>query len=123
MSSSAGGSSSMSASGTGGGVVRELQKAKKESDVTAPTFTAFAGSANRIDGKALPAGSIDSKESREAMALKRLAALGANGRSVGVAETKEPSAVIEPPKSKIGDKYAKKKTAVSAFTGTGNKLG
>ena len=103
---------------------RELQKAKRESDVPVSTFTAFTGSANRIDGKVLPAATstADAKVVREEIAAKRLVAMG-GGVSATAAQPTKTEVVLEPRKSTIGDKYSKKKTAVTAFTGTGHKLG
>lgn len=115
-------SSSASTSGSGGIVhPRELQKARKDDESAASAFKAFTGSAHRIDGKALPTKvPDDAKVAKEAMAAKRLAALGGIGGVGTLSETKSEPVQHQ---SKLGDKFSKKKTSVSAFTGSGQKLG
>jgi hypothetical protein len=95
--------------------VRSLQKARVEpSDAevsAANAFKAFSGNAKRVDGK-IPMSVLQAKQS------------GADqppSVAEQTAQTKEnlPAPVYQ---SKIGDKFSKKKVAVSAFTGTAHKL-
>ena len=124
---------SASAGTTSGGVVRELQKAKLEDPkAQGSVFTAFTGSASRIDGKALPAagggssGGASSAPSKDEMLAKRLAAISKSSGG-GVASTSgstagEAAPAVEQFQSSIGDKYSKKKLAVTAFTGPAHTL-
>lgn len=112
-----------------GGVVRELQKAKQEVAASNENaFKAFEGKAQRIDGKAISpdkVGKDDSKSSREEIAAKRLAAMSGGSKSScgGSSSGESPASVfVEQRASKIGDKYSKKKSAVTAFTGKANTL-
>lgn len=83
-------------------------------------FKAFSGSAKRIDGKTgakVGNGAAESKSDGkdDDSASKKPSTTSGVSSSSG-----------EPPvpffKSSIGDKYSKKKAAVSAFTGTAHKL-
>ena len=114
------------------GPKRELQKARKETEDEndGSVFKAFTGSAYRIDGKQVNKDSNEKKDSKEDIAAKRLAAMSGGssgggssggGSSGGGSSSSGSSPIVH--KSIIGDKYSKKKTAVSAFTGSGNKLG
>jgi ubiquitin fusion degradation protein 1 len=115
------------ATSVGGGVVRPLQRARAEPTeaeaAAAAAFKPFTGAAKRIDGK-LPAAAQEAKLA--GLPTPSSASTGANGSgSAGnsaKAEGKndEPAAPVY--QSRIGDKYSKKKTAVSAFTGTAHKL-
>jgi ubiquitin fusion degradation protein 1 len=97
---------------------RPLQKSKFEdknidSSSQPKAFQAFSGDGARIDGKKPSSGSKDSPVS------------SSPGASSTAAAT--PPAVLNPPvllprTSIVGDKYSKKKTAASAFTGTGHTL-
>ena len=127
-----GDSSSSSAGSHVAGPKRELQKARKESESEddGSVFKAFTGSAYRIDGKRINKSSSETKDSKEDIAAKRLAAMsrgnidsgnGSNGGGSGSDNTAGSPPIVR--QSRIGDKYAKKKNAVSAFTGSGNKLG
>lgn len=112
---------------------RTLQKARAEpseaEQAAAAAFKPFTGAAMRIDGK--PAVTPDAKgtgagagSAADARAAA-LAAAEARAKAAGAAaaESKESAPVVAPTyQSRIGDKYSKKKTAVSAFTGTGHKL-
>jgi len=100
----------------------ELQKARAvdpaEEAAAAKAFKPFIGGAQRIDGK--PSSSCSSgKESKEGKdtSSSSLVSSSSSGGS-----TSEPKPVILPRASRIGDKYSKNKTSVSAFTGTANKL-
>lgn len=108
---------SFDCTGNGPTVVRSLQKARAEpSDAevsAANAFKAFSGNAKRVDGK-IPMSVLQAKQS------------GADQPPLGsvveqTAQTKEnqPAPTYQ---SKIGDKFSKKKVAVSAFTGTAHKL-
>ena len=85
---------------------RELQKAKHE--VAEPKnsngFKAFSGSGSRIDGKK---GSTPEKKEEKG--------IDASLNSI-------PQPVVPTRQSLIGDKYSKKKSSASAFTGTAYKL-
>jgi len=100
---------------TAGGVVRAAQKARSEptaADIAAANaFQPFSGTAKRIDGK-IAASVREAKMARTDSPPKVKE------------ETKESAEAKTAPayKSKIGDKYSTKKTAVSAFTGTAHKL-
>lgn len=102
----------------GSGVARTLQKARSEPTeaeiAAANAFKPFSGAAKRIDGKLTTA-------AQEA----KMAGLPSSGASTATnndakAESKTDEAPVY--QSRIGDKYSKKKTAVSAFTGTAHKL-
>ena len=93
--------------------IRTLQKAKIESeeeiDEASRSFKAFSGSAKRIDGKNIAQTSNSVVAATESK----------------ISESKESSnsqPVVPIYQSKIGDKYSKKKVAVSAFTGSAHKL-
>lgn len=91
--------------------VRPLQKAKIESDdIAAPkTFAAFSGTGARIDGKktySSQAAEEKTKSSSESSAQN--------------ASTSEP--LVQPRVSMVGNKYSKKKSAVSAFSGQAHSL-
>jgi ubiquitin fusion degradation protein 1 len=115
------------ATSVGGGVVRPLQRARAEPTeaelAAAAAFKPFTGAAKRIDGK-LPAAAQEAKLA--GLPTPSSASTGANGSvSAGssakaVSKNDEPAAPVY--QSRIGDKYSKKKTAVSAFTGTAHKL-
>lgn len=103
-------------SGTGGSAItRPLQKAKADTtdESEANKFKPFAGAPKRIDGK-LPPSVQQAKLSV--------------GESKGESKSSEPAADSKAPpvvpsyQSKIGDKFSKKKSAVSAFGGAGYKL-
>ena len=123
--------SSSSAGSHVAGPKRELQKARKETqEDDSSVFKAFTGSSNRIDGKQVSKASSETKESKEDIAAKRLAAMSGgssnSGGGSGSSDSSNTATPASPPivrQSRIGDKYAKKKTAVSAFTGSANKLG
>lgn len=100
---------------------RALQKAKavQEDDSSGTVFAPFQGSAKRVDGKdksgTAAGGGVDTektaKEARLAAAEARAAAAGSSGGTVATER-----------KSRIGDKFSKKASAVSAFSGAGKKL-
>lgn len=96
---------------------RPLQKSKIEEPIAdsssqPKTFQAFSGDAARIDGKKPSAGSKDSVASISSGATPAAA----------VASDVSSSAVLLPRTSIVGDKYSKKKSVVSAFTGPGHTL-
>ena len=111
---------------------RTLQKARietpEEQAAAAAKFTAFSGSAKRIDGKLPPQEkSAAGTESKSGGGNGNVAGAGASAGS-NVSEAKNAGVDAQAPvaapvfKSRIGDKYSKKKTAVSAFTGPARKL-
>lgn len=137
---------SMSGDGTSGGIIannqpRSLQKARSEpteaESIASQSFQAFSGSAKRIDGK-IPASVAQAKQSSSDNTpntsnkcnslggdFKTAAESKSNYSKVNSASSSDAKS-IEPVaptyQSRIGDKYSKKKTAVSAFTGTAHKL-
>ena len=121
-------SSSSSAGSHVAGPKRELQKAKKDVEEDESVFKAFTGSANRIDGKQVKVDSNEKKDSKEDIAAKRLAAMSGGGKkdsssTSGGGSGSPATAPLPARQSRIGDKYSKHKKAVSAFTGSSNKLG
>lgn len=125
---SAAGSSSNSLGSAGGGEeggatgpVRAVQKAKaggddEDDDAAGGVFTAFKGNAQRIDGKV----TASSSSSADIAAAKAARLAAAEARATA-ATTAEPVVSTER-KSRIGGKFSKKASAVSAFTGTAKKL-
>ena len=97
------------------GPVRALQKAKATGDEesSATVFAPFQGTAKRVDGKERSGSITDEKSAKDA----RLAAAEARA-----AAASSGSPVTTDRKSRIGDKFSKKASAVSAFTGAGKKL-
>jgi ubiquitin fusion degradation protein 1 len=95
-------------------IVRPLQKAKVETvtEEEKQKFVPFAGSGKRIDGKPT-AVTNQVAESKDAQPSKS----GANTTESNTTTTIPPAR-----QSIIGNKYAKKKTAVSAFGGSGHSL-
>lgn len=119
--------SQMSGQFVSGGAPRTLQKARAdptaEELAAAKAFKPFGGAAMRIDGKLTPAAQ-EAKAAAPAAEARAaaLAAAEARAKAAVVAESKTEDAAPVAYQSRIGDKYSKKKTAVSAFTGTGHKL-
>jgi ubiquitin fusion degradation protein 1 len=111
-----------SASTTAGGLVRHVQKARNDNGNDKKSeFEAFAGSSKRIDGKD---GRSPSGKAIVSSSSSSSSTVAANLTSSSTSETKD---IITPSGqqkfgTKISDKYGKKKVAVSAFTGTANKL-
>lgn len=103
----------------GSGAVRTLQKARSEptdAEIAASNaFKPFSGAAKRIDGKLTTA----AQEAKMA-GLTPTKDSPVTTNSEAKAESKTDDAPLY--QSRIGDKYSKKKTAVSAFTGTAHKL-
>jgi ubiquitin fusion degradation protein 1 len=97
-------------------VVRPLQKARADSaaDDKRSSFTPFAGEACRVDGKKVAPGTQAQPSSAST------AATAGAKESAGVPVSS--GAVAQPRTSLIGDKYSKKKVAVSAFTGPAHTL-
>lgn len=103
--------------------VRVLQRAKliseEEERTESAKFKAFSGSAKRIDGKVTSSeklnGAAESKSDAKESGSQKISA-----PSASTSVSTEPAVPFY--KSSIGDKYSKKKTAVSAFTGTAYKL-
>ena len=107
---------------------RELQKAKvtdSEADGKSvggkSSFQAFSGGAYRVDGKK----TSDSKGTAAATAVSNSS--GGVAVAPGKPSTSNSTIIVDdqvvaPRVSVIGDKYSKKKSAVSAFTGQGNVL-
>jgi ubiquitin fusion degradation protein 1 len=132
-------SDAVAASSTSGGVISSnLQKAKVEEEA-APKFVAFSGGGFRIDGKSSSSGASTSvvatvsttTTSESKTSAKTPSAFLGTGLTIASSsamsiseETPKGNTVVTAPtyQSKIGDKYSKKKVAVSAFTGTANKL-
>merc|ERR1719181_565454 len=76
--------SSSSAGSHVAGPKRELQKARKETqEDDSSVFKAFTGSSNRIDGKQVSKASSETKESKEDIAAKRLAAMSGGSSNSG----------------------------------------
>ena len=105
-----------------------------------PKFVPFAGSGKRIDGKLLATSSSTSTSTSTATkvsggvasispststsALAQTTATSNTTSSASVAPSSASASIPLPIyQSRIGDKFSKKKTAASAFTGTGHKLG
>lgn len=72
-------------------------------------FRPFGGAASRIDGKRTSSSSEQKSEAKEETKMDIGAAM-------------EQPVAVPVRQSLIGDKYSKKKAAVSAFTGTAHKL-
>ena len=119
------------ASSTEGGAVRTLQKARAEPTAEeaakANAFKAVTGSARRIDGKL----TASAQEAKMTGSGDGGAAVASAGNAAGIAalaraeaksDATSNSSSVPVYQSRIGDKYSKKKTAVSAFTGTAHKL-
>lgn len=106
-------------------VARELQKARLEDDTQEEDeakFKPFTGNAKRLDGKAISTtsssgASIESKPTPSASSSAGAAAAARAAASASASTTAPPAR-----QSLIGNKYSKKKTAVSAFGGKGQKL-
>lgn len=99
-----------SASSTGGGVVRTLQKATASSaEPEEKKFEAFGGAGKRIDGKPLTKSGEEVKSDTVAAAAP--------------APAPTPAQAPKPAyQSRIGDKFSKKKNSASAFSGAARKL-
>lgn len=123
-----------SSSNTSGGSIntRVLQKAKADEPVDDKKFVPFAGSGQRIDGRTPTKGSSSSVSDTEISRLARTAAASAAlarssvsisaSASVTSASAAATSASTITYESRIGDKYSKKKTAASAFSGSAHSL-
>ncbi len=114
-----------SAGTTSGGVVRELQKAKREdTEKSESVFKPFEGPGQRIDGKGSESMAFGGSPPNVDIRAKRLAAVGGGGGSASSSSSSiaAPAAAVEQFQSKIGDKFSKKKVGVSAFTGPAHKL-
>ena len=126
-----GGANTSSATSTEGKQIqpRTLQKARQDDSdgnlVKDPAFKAFGGSANRIDGKQTSSEKAkqEHKDSKDEINAKRLAALGGSCGGATASTSVAVTSSVPERRSTIGNKYSKKKSAVSAFTGSGNKLG
>lgn len=94
---------------------RTLQRARVETEADQAKFTAFTGSAKRIDGKQTSSGLVNTITNASA------AAVASESKSESKVEKQEakPAVFYD---SKIGEKYSKKKNSVSAFVGTARKL-
>lgn len=98
-------------------IPRNLQKAKYEDadlEASSKQFKPFTGAPQRIDGKS-PSIKSDSPtvESKSN---------GQTTPSPPPPAVPDPSLMAQPRQSMIGNKYSKKKTGVSAFTGPGHSL-
>jgi ubiquitin fusion degradation protein 1 len=111
---------------------RELQKARKDDPAAAEADTAgfkpFTGNAKRLDGKASSASSVGSpqafSESKESAPSRAAAAAAARAAAAPAAAPSTSETEVAPTRqSLVGNKYSKKKAAVSAFGGKGQKLG
>lgn len=101
---------------------RTLQKARVESETGQAKFTPFAGSAKRIDGKQASSGSASTvKANGSSLSTASAAALSSESKTESKIEAPESKTAVFY-ESKIGEKYSKKKTSVSAFVGTARKL-
>jgi ubiquitin fusion degradation protein 1 len=96
-------------------VARPLQKARVDSaaDEKRSSFTPFAGEACRVDGK---------KVSPPLGPQTTAAPATAGAKEAAGAQAAPVAAAAQPRASLIGDKYSKKKVAVSAFTGPAHTL-
>ena len=117
-----------SATGTGGednsgsaeatAPVRAVQRAKAVSDeeegAATGVFAPFRGNAQRVDGKA-----TSTSVTGDAAAAKAARLAAAEARA-SAASSSLPASTER--KSRIGDKFSKKTSAVSAFTGTAKKM-
>eukprot|EP01038_Epipyxis_sp_PR26KG_P005696 gene5696-7862_t len=93
--------------------VRSLQKAKIDADQSEDSskkFNPFSGSAKRIDGK----------QAKQDTSTEIISSTDSNKGNATTSAVPAVAGIAY--QSKIGDKYSKKKTAVSAFTGTAHKL-
>ncbi len=97
-----------------------LQRARLDSgeNGSAPKFVPFAGAGKRIDGKGVPTANSESGLQVNQNDLKPVAKPAESSNNTNSSTT----APIPTYQSRIGDKYSKKKTAASAFTGTSYKL-
>lgn len=97
--------------------VRTLQKARIKTEEELATesnkFSAFSGRAKRIDGK------VTAQEKVAATSGVESKDSYMDAKHSGCDNQPNP---VQTYKSRIGDKYSKKKTAVSAFSGTARKL-
>ena len=115
--------------------VRTLQKAKEvtpeEAVAEKSTFKPFAGSAKRIDGRQTAGGGSDSKASSSSSSSSSATATASatasstysakdNSAFTAAAATVAPAAPAY--QSRIGDKFSKKKSAITAFTDPGVKF-
>jgi len=97
---------------------RTLQKGKVESipEAAPPKFQPFVGSAKRLDGKAPP----NTSEASADIEKKNGDKVGPNTNNNSSINNTAP---VAPPRvSVVGEKYSKKKVAVSAFNGVAHKL-
>jgi hypothetical protein len=112
-------------------VVRTLQRARVDGDDkdSGASFKAFTGTAKRIDGKSAASNvtttisstttiQSEGKESCNALATTQ----SSSSNAVTNNETTTTTTTSITYESRIGDKYSKKKSAVSAFVGTARKL-
>lgn len=127
-----GGSGGAATSVGGGAVVRPVQRARAEpteaeAAAAAAAFKPFSGAAKRIDGK-LTAAAQEAKAAGLPSAGSSSSSGGSGSKGEAKGESKEDRTTTSTNEtaptyqSRIGDKYSKKKTAVSAFTGTAHKL-
>lgn len=109
---------------------RVLQKARvdptEEEIAAANSFKPFSGSARRIDGK-LPQSVLEAKAAGLESSSPSTTSSSSTGIYTSKARAEAKDSAPEPSsasgfQSRIGDKYSKKKAAVSAFTGTAHKL-
>ena len=99
---------------------RAVQKARVDDgndDNVTDVFTAFKGNSQRIDGKTPTKGSKEE-------GLKESVHRSSNAGAKIAASSPEPVVPVAAPvhKSRIGDKFSKKKANLSAFSGNSNKL-
>ena len=114
---------------------RAVQRARVVNDddsaAAAGVFTAFSGSAQRIDGKVKSvgagagagAGAGGAASSPADMRQAALKAAQARADAVSAAAAGAPGAVAPVRKSRIGEQFSTKKANASAFSGSGSKLG
>jgi ubiquitin fusion degradation protein 1 len=123
------GSSSVSAS-VSTTTTRVLQKARADDvEEEKSVFKPFAGSGFRIDGKQIAgdagagndaSNKVNARDARAAAAMARQAGGGSTSSAAPkAAESSESTVEYE---TRIGDKYSKVKSNVSAFNGPGHKL-
>jgi ubiquitin fusion degradation protein 1 len=115
--------------------VRTLQKAREKTtdEVAAEkaAFKPFAGDAKRIDGRQIqggeakgeePKGSSASSSSSSSASASATYSAKDNSALTSASSAKVEAAVVPVYQSRIGDKFSKKKSALTAFTDPGQKF-
>ena len=114
-------------------IARTLQKAREvtaeEVAAEKSAFKAFAGGAKRIDGRQIAGAGADVKikdttnNSSSSSATATATASSISGKSdISITSTSTVSSAPATYQSRIGDKFSKKKSALTAFTDPGQKF-